>query len=83
MRTSEPDLARIGASSMPPAGDPIGRRRGPSLLAGYGYEHVGVFHAGKPRNNLGDWAAYRVPPPRRSGGAQRRTARWPGVPTSA
>ena len=34
------------------------------LLAGYGYEHVGVFHAGKePRHNLGDWAAYHVPPP--------------------
>ena len=34
------------------------------VLAGYGYEHVGVFHAGKePRHNLGDWAAYHVPPP--------------------
>jgi hypothetical protein len=34
------------------------------LLAGYGYEHVGVFYAGKePRHNLGDWAAYHVPPP--------------------
>lgn len=34
-----------------------------SLLAGYKYEHVGVFHAGKePRNNIGDWAAYHVPP---------------------
>ncbi|WP_245452117.1 hypothetical protein [Mesorhizobium waimense] len=34
------------------------------LLAGYRYEHVGVFHAGKePRNNLGDWAAYHVPSP--------------------
>jgi hypothetical protein len=34
------------------------------LLAGYGYEHVGVFHSGKqPRHNLGDWAAYHVPPP--------------------
>lgn len=33
------------------------------LLAGYRYEHVGVFHSGKePRNNLGDWAAYHVPP---------------------
>jgi hypothetical protein len=32
------------------------------VLAGYGYEHVGVFHAGKePRHNLGDWAAYHVP----------------------
>ena len=35
-----------------------------SLLAGYNYEHVGVFHAGQePRNNLGDWAAYPVPSP--------------------
>ena len=35
-----------------------------SLLAGYNYEHVGVFHAGaEPRNNLGDWAVYPVPPP--------------------
>lgn len=35
-----------------------------SLLAGYKYEHVGVFHAGKePRNNIGDWAAYHIPPP--------------------
>lgn len=34
------------------------------LLAGYGYAHVGVFHAGaEPRNNLGDWAAYCSPPP--------------------
>jgi hypothetical protein len=34
------------------------------LLAGYNYEHVGVFHArAEPRNNLGDWAAYHVPPP--------------------
>jgi len=34
------------------------------LLAGYKYEHVGVFHAGtEPRNNLGDWAAYHVPSP--------------------
>jgi len=35
-----------------------------SLLAGYKYEHVGVFHSGKaPRNNIGDWAAYHIPPP--------------------
>jgi hypothetical protein len=34
------------------------------LLAGYTYEYVGVFHAGaEPRNNLGDWAAYHIPPP--------------------
>ena len=38
------------------------------LLAGYGYQHVGVFHAGsEPRHNLGDWAAYHIPPP---GGAR-------------
>lgn len=35
-----------------------------SLLAGYRYDHVAVFHAGKePRNNIGDWAAYHIPPP--------------------
>lgn len=34
------------------------------LLAGYGYEHVGVFHAGPaPRNNLGDWASYHIETP--------------------
>lgn len=33
------------------------------LLAGYKYEHVGVFCAAAiPRNNLGDWAVYSVPP---------------------
>ncbi len=33
------------------------------LLTGYGYQHVGVFCAGvEPRNNLGDWAVYVVPP---------------------
>jgi len=33
------------------------------LLAGYGYEHVGVFHAGREaRNNLGDRAACRIEP---------------------
>ena len=35
-----------------------------SLLAGYGYDHVGVFHAERtPRNNLGDWAAYYIETP--------------------
>ncbi|GLR45862.1 hypothetical protein GCM10007880_63800 [Mesorhizobium amorphae] len=35
-----------------------------ALLGGHGYEHVGVFCAGEePRNNLGDWAVYHVPPP--------------------
>ena len=34
-----------------------------ALLSGHGYEHVGVFCAGaEPRNNLGDWAVYTVPP---------------------
>ncbi|RWI31348.1 MAG: hypothetical protein E5X80_33135 [Mesorhizobium sp.] len=34
-----------------------------TLLGGHGYEHVGVFCAGsEPRNNLGDWAVYTVPP---------------------
>ncbi|WP_137935393.1 hypothetical protein [Mesorhizobium comanense] len=34
-----------------------------ALLGGHGYEHVGVFCAGsEPRNNLGDWAVYTVPP---------------------
>ncbi|MEZ5784335.1 MAG: hypothetical protein R3D70_22565 [Rhizobiaceae bacterium] len=33
------------------------------LLAGYCYDHVGVFHSGnEPRNNLGDWATYHIPP---------------------
>ena len=69
----EPAVARIGAIVAAEQGVLIGDAPGAdaeaqSLLAGYGYEHVGVFHAGKePRNNLGDWAAYRVPPP---GGAQ-------------
>lgn len=35
-----------------------------ALLTGHGYEHVGIFCANKePRNNLGDWAVYTVPPP--------------------
>ena len=65
----EPAVARIGAIVAAEHGVLIGDASGAdaeaqSLLAGYGYEHVGVFHAGaEPRNNLGDWAAYRVPPP--------------------
>jgi hypothetical protein len=65
----EPAVARIGAIVAAEHGVLIGDAPGAdaeaqSLLAGYGYEHVGVFHAGKePRNNLGDWAAYRIPPP--------------------
>ena len=58
-----------------------------SLLAGYGYEHVGVFHAGKePRNNLGDWAAYHIPrltAPGDSPFTPRRTGKWRGEPTTA
>lgn len=64
----QPAVARIGAIVAAEHGVLIGDAPGAdaeaqSLLAGYGYEHVGVFHAGKePRNNLGDWAAYRIPP---------------------
>jgi hypothetical protein len=65
----EPAVARVGAIVAAEHGVLIGDAPGAdaeaqSLLAGYGYEHVGVFHAGKePRNNLGDWAAYHVAPP--------------------
>ncbi|ESZ08394.1 hypothetical protein [Mesorhizobium sp. L48C026A00] len=65
----EPAIARIGAIVAAEHGVLIGDASGAdaeaqALLAGYGYEHVGVFHAGKePRNNLGDWAAYHVPSP--------------------
>ncbi|MEQ1945347.1 hypothetical protein ABMA32_23280 [Mesorhizobium sp. VNQ89] len=65
----EPAVARIGAIVAAEHGVLIGDARGAdaeaqSLLAGYGYEHVGVFHTGKePRNTLGDWAAYRIPAP--------------------
>ncbi|MER9544515.1 hypothetical protein NKI72_20925 [Mesorhizobium sp. M0437] len=65
----EPAIARIGAIVAAEHGVLIGDASGADaeaqgLLAGYGYEHVGVFHAGKePRNNLGDWAAYHVPSP--------------------
>lgn len=64
----EPAVARIGAIVAAEHGVLIGDAPGAdaeaqSLLAGYGYEHVGVFHAGaEPRNNLGDWTAYRIPP---------------------
>ena len=69
----EPAIARIGAMIGAEHGVLVGDAPGAdaeaqSLLAGYGYEHVGVFHAGsQPRNNLGDWAAYHRPAP---GGAQ-------------
>jgi hypothetical protein len=64
-----PAIERIGAIVAAEHGVLIGDAPGAdaemqSLLAGYNYEHVGVFHAGaEPRNNLGDWAAYPVPPP--------------------
>ena len=64
-----PAIERIGAIVAQEHGVLIGDAPGADaemqgLLAGYNYEHVGVFHAGaKPRNNLGDWAAYHVPPP--------------------
>jgi len=69
----EPAIARIGAMIAAEHGVLVGDAPGAdaeaqSLLAGYGYEHVGVFHAGsEPRNNLGDWAAYHRPA---QGGAQ-------------
>lgn len=65
----EPVIARIGAMVTAEHGVLVGDAPGAdaeaqSLLAGYGYEHVGVFHAGnEPRNNLGDWAAYHWPAP--------------------
>ncbi|MER9216489.1 hypothetical protein NKI54_31530 [Mesorhizobium sp. M0663] len=63
----EPAIARIGAIVAAEHGVLIGDAPGADaeaqgLLAGYGYEHVGISHAGKePHNNLGDWAAYHVP----------------------
>jgi hypothetical protein len=69
----EPVAERIGSIVAAEHGVLIGDAPGAdaeaqSVLAGYGYEHVGVFHGGKePRNNLGDWAAYHIPPP---GGAR-------------
>ncbi|MGT2467770.1 hypothetical protein ACVOMV_27410 (plasmid) [Mesorhizobium atlanticum] len=65
----EPATTRIGAIVAAEHGVLIGDASGADaeaqgLLAGYNYEHVGVFYAGKePRNNLGDWAAYHVPSP--------------------
>jgi hypothetical protein len=64
-----PAIERIGAIVAAEHGVLIGDAPGADaemqgLLAGYNYEHVGVFHAGpEPRNNLGGWAAYPVPPP--------------------
>lgn len=64
-----PAIERIGAIVAAEHGVLIGDAPGAdaemqSLLAGYNYEHVGVFHAGpEPRNNLGDWATYHIPPP--------------------
>ena len=65
----EPAIERIGSIVTAEHGVLIGDAPGADaeaqgLLAGYGYEHVGVFHAGRePRSNLGDWAAYHIPPP--------------------
>lgn len=65
----DPVIERIGSIVSREHGVLIGDAPGADaemqgLLAGYGYEHVGVFHAGtEPRHNLGDWAAYHVPPP--------------------
>jgi hypothetical protein len=65
----ESAITRIGAIVAAEHGVLVGDAPGADaeaqgLLAGYGYDHVGVFHAGKePRNNLGDWAAYHVPSP--------------------
>lgn len=64
-----PAIERIGAIVSAEHGVLIGDAQGADaemqgLLAGYNYEHVGVFCAGDtPRNNLGDWAVYPVPPP--------------------
>ncbi|MCO5066796.1 MAG: hypothetical protein M9924_20695 [Rhizobiaceae bacterium] len=64
-----PAIERIGAIVAAEHGVLIGDAPGADaemqgLLAGYDYEHVGVFHAWvEPRNNLGDWAAYHIPPP--------------------
>ena len=61
-----PAIERIGAIVAAEHGVLIGDAPGAdaemeSLLAGYNYEHVGVFHAGaEPRNNLGDWATYHI-----------------------
>lgn len=65
----EQAITRIGAMIAAEHGVLVGDAPGADaeaqgLLAGYGYEHVGVFHAGsEPRNNLGDWAAYHRPAP--------------------
>jgi len=66
-----PDAAieRVGAIVAAEHGVLIGDAPGTdaevqALLGGYDYEHVGVFYASQaPRNNLGDWAVYHVPPP--------------------
>ena len=79
----EPAIARIGAMIGAEHGVLVGDAPGAdaeaqSLLAGYRYEHVGVFHAGsEPRNNLGDWAAYHRPAP---DGAQGYAHQFPASP---
>ncbi|WP_027170237.1 hypothetical protein [Mesorhizobium sp. WSM3224] len=75
----EPAIARIGAIVAAEHGVLIGDAPGAemevqSLLAGYGYEHVGVFCAGnEPRNNLGNWAVYPVSPPNGASGLSAQT----------
>ena len=63
-----PAIERIGAIVAAEHGVLIGDAPGAdcemqSLLAGYNYAHVNVFHAGaEPRNNL-DWTTYHIQPP--------------------
>jgi hypothetical protein len=77
----EPAVARIGAIVAAEHGVLVGDAPGvdteaQSLLAGYRYEHVGVFHAGStPRNNLGDWAAYHIPPQEDAEGYELQAAK--------
>lgn len=77
----EPAIVRIGAIVMNEHGVLIGDAPGADaeaqgLLAGYSYEHVGVFCTGEiPRNNLGDWAVYPVPPPADAQGFAVRAAK--------
>ena len=64
-----PAIERVGTIVVAEHGVLVGDAPGADaemqgLLAGYNYEHVGVFCAGDaPRNILGDWAVYPVSPP--------------------
>ncbi|WP_353646759.1 hypothetical protein [Mesorhizobium sp. WSM2239] len=77
----EPATERIGSIVAAEHGVLIGDAPGvdsevQGLLMGYGYEHVGVFcTGGKPRNNLGDWTVYPVPPPEGAQGFADRVAK--------